>query len=563
MWYNMVIKFFEELTTLDDKIRELREAGMSLAEIAREVGRPESTVSKHLRRLGYGSAAARRDVTSEAVLAAWNEGLRLGEIAERFGCSYETVERRLRDAGVVRKSRKSAGDRVMGADKFVERARSVHGSRYDYSCVQYVNSKTKVEIVCPAHGPFWQTPEKHLIGRGCPHRECVNAKIAATNLRTLGVERPLQSEDVRAEVRATNLSRYGVEHATQSPEIQARRAATFEARYGVSCNLRSPDAVAAIEAKYGGPSPFCSPEVRARARESMLSRYGVDNPMRVDEFKAKFCETCESRYGSRWPLSSPEIRERIHATMLERYGVEYSFSSGDLREKSAATCASRFGSQNPMQFDSVRAAQRSTMTSRYGVESSFQSGYLRDKARATCVERYGGPNPMCSREVVNRVLESKSRNGTFHTSRPEDALYEMLVGRFGVDDVVRQYRAPEYDFACDFYIKSRNLRVELNASWTHGGHWFDASDAEDAAVLATWASRAASSDYYNNAIHVWTDADVRKREAARAGGLNYVVFWDNELRDAAAWFERGCPDGRDWDEPWSWFEDGSGEATGT
>ena len=39
---------------------------------------------------------------------------------------------------------------------------------YDYSKVDYVNSKTKVCIICPEHGEFWQTPNNHMHGQGCP-----------------------------------------------------------------------------------------------------------------------------------------------------------------------------------------------------------------------------------------------------------------------------------------------------------------------------------------------------------------------------------------------------------
>lgn len=57
-----------------------------------------------------------------------------------------------------------------GMDKslFVEKACKVHRNKYDYSKVEYKNSKTKVCIICPEHGEFLQAPSKHLYGRGCP-----------------------------------------------------------------------------------------------------------------------------------------------------------------------------------------------------------------------------------------------------------------------------------------------------------------------------------------------------------------------------------------------------------
>ena len=52
-------------------------------------------------------------------------------------------------------------------EEFIEDAKKVHGDKYDYSKVEYVNIKTKVCIICPIHGEFWQTPDDHISGRGC------------------------------------------------------------------------------------------------------------------------------------------------------------------------------------------------------------------------------------------------------------------------------------------------------------------------------------------------------------------------------------------------------------
>lgn len=53
-------------------------------------------------------------------------------------------------------------------EKFVKRAKNVHGDEFDYSNVEYVNNSTNVKIICKIHGEFEQTPSNHLIGHGCP-----------------------------------------------------------------------------------------------------------------------------------------------------------------------------------------------------------------------------------------------------------------------------------------------------------------------------------------------------------------------------------------------------------
>lgn len=67
-------------------------------------------------------------------------------------CGYESFGKSLR----------------LGKDEFIRRAKKIHGNKYDYSKVEYVNNNTKVCIVCSEHGEFWQTPVHHLSGQGCP-----------------------------------------------------------------------------------------------------------------------------------------------------------------------------------------------------------------------------------------------------------------------------------------------------------------------------------------------------------------------------------------------------------
>jgi hypothetical protein len=53
---------------------------------------------------------------------------------------------------------------------FTNMSKSLHGDKYDYSKVLYTGNENKVEIVCPIHGSFFQSPHTHLDKSGCP--EC-------------------------------------------------------------------------------------------------------------------------------------------------------------------------------------------------------------------------------------------------------------------------------------------------------------------------------------------------------------------------------------------------------
>lgn len=57
--------------------------------------------------------------------------------------------------------------RKLTTEDFIEKATKVHGDKYNYGKSDYINYKTKVCIICPEHGEFWQTPANHLFGKGC------------------------------------------------------------------------------------------------------------------------------------------------------------------------------------------------------------------------------------------------------------------------------------------------------------------------------------------------------------------------------------------------------------
>lgn len=64
--------------------------------------------------------------------------------------------------------------------EFIKKAKRKHREKYDYSKVEYINCQTKVCIICPEHGEFWQLPSAHIYGQGCP--KCAN-KRKGSNFR--------------------------------------------------------------------------------------------------------------------------------------------------------------------------------------------------------------------------------------------------------------------------------------------------------------------------------------------------------------------------------------------
>lgn len=85
-------------------------------------------------------------------------------VCPEHGEFYQSPTKHLSGQGCPFCSSTKKGD----ADRFIAEAKKIHGNRYDYSKVVYVNNREKVCIICPEHGEFWQDPHNHLKGKGCP-----------------------------------------------------------------------------------------------------------------------------------------------------------------------------------------------------------------------------------------------------------------------------------------------------------------------------------------------------------------------------------------------------------
>ena len=58
--------------------------------------------------------------------------------------------------------------RNLTQQEVINKFKEIHSNKYDYSKVIFTKMREKVCIICPEHGEFWQTPQKHINGQGCP-----------------------------------------------------------------------------------------------------------------------------------------------------------------------------------------------------------------------------------------------------------------------------------------------------------------------------------------------------------------------------------------------------------
>jgi very-short-patch-repair endonuclease len=97
------------------------------------------------------------------------------------------------DIDILELQREKKSD-ALTTDEFIIQARLVHGDRFDYDLIDYVNMSTKIRVVCRKHNiGFNQTPTNHLHGPiGCP--EC-NENIRSEMSRSEFIKRANKIHD--------------------------------------------------------------------------------------------------------------------------------------------------------------------------------------------------------------------------------------------------------------------------------------------------------------------------------------------------------------------------------
>lgn len=415
--------------------------------------------------------------------------------------------------------------RITNQEAFIVKAKEIHANKYDYSLVNYNKSSEKVQIICPEHGVFEKTPNKHLQGQGCP--------VCGRNRTKIGIAEFAKRAN-------------GVHHGYY--DYSKVKYVASNKKVEIVCPIhgsfwQTPHSHIVLHQN----CPKCG---HAMAGDK---RRGENNVAHRDDVKQKKAATCENHFSVKTWAESDEGRQRLHDIIVNEGKL-------DLMK---ATCRERYGTDFWTQSDEGRQVLRELMSSdemqqkvKDGYDAAYGMHYMqidegreraklyidderREKMQSSLTQRYGVPYVVFSDEEIQCNLqkswETKRRNGTFNTSKPEETLYLLLCDAFGKEDVEQQYSSDSrYPFACDFYVKSLDLFIELNAHWSHGGHWFNEYDENDLKQLIAWQEKAKQkgSCYYHAAIRVWTERDLLKKKTAENNHLNYIVFWQQDLSDA-------------------------------
>lgn len=278
-------------------------------------------------------------------------------------------------------------------EEFIDRCNKIHNFTFDYSNVEFVNTRTPVEVRCKKHdNVFMQLPKTHLLGKtSC--KQCTNDKKKASYLKKYGVENPSQSSEIKKKKEDTCMKNHGVKYSLESPIIRDKVVQTCIEKFGVENpnqlkEVRDKIAATCTE-RYGFSTPFQNEEVKEKIKQTNLRVRGVEYPSQSPEVREKFKQTCLDVYGVEYPIQLPEIQEKSKQSCLSKYNVEYSLQSPEVRDKFKQTCIDRFGVENPQQSKDVQGKTIATCIERYGFKTPLMNPDIKIKIKKKLFDVYG------------------------------------------------------------------------------------------------------------------------------------------------------------------------------
>lgn len=186
--------------------------------------------------------------------------------------------------------------------EFLNKARDLHGTKYDYSRVIYKNANTKVIIGCPIHGFIEQTPSRHLQSCGCTL--CGIDERTKRTIEKYGVTNTAKLDNVKEKTKQTNLAKYGTTHPSKTSEWLINRQHTLQQRYGTT-NLNHVESIA------------------LKRKETWQKNYGTDHPWKNHDVRSKIKQTTLSKYGTMLFVESDMFRQRLKEYREAQGGLSY------------------------------------------------------------------------------------------------------------------------------------------------------------------------------------------------------------------------------------------------
>lgn len=198
------------------------------------------------------------------------------------------------------------GGRKLTTKEFVKKAKEIHGDKYDYSKVEYINNHTKVCIICHEkdengieHGEFWQTPNDHLDKHGCP--KCKAIKIGNLKRNNL--------EDLKTKI-SNNISILSDEYINNKTKVLCKCK-----KCGYEWKIR-PDLLIR-----GTECPKCN---QSKGEQNLRKYLELNNIKYINQYKIQIDKSINSSGIARVDFYLPDYNTFIEYNGIQHYiPIEY------------------------------------------------------------------------------------------------------------------------------------------------------------------------------------------------------------------------------------------------
>lgn len=325
----------------------------------------------------------------------------------------------------------------MTKDEFIEEAKAIYGDKYDYSNVEFRTKKDKVAIICPIHGVFYKSVEKHLYSKqGCP--ECSGRKRYTTEeflkkIKTLPNVNELSFENVEYINTKTKIKIY-----CHHKDENGNEHGEFE--------------ITPLHFLGGERCPKCRYIKSAQGKRRS-----------VDEVKALASEVHNNKYD--YSLITEYKNDRIkYPIICPIHGIFYQTFNNHIKGKQGCPkCGiEKSSSSKIILFDEFKERANAIHEGKYEyVKDSYIS--LSRKVKIICPI-----HGEFSQVAGNHIMGQGCPKCGNYESKGEKEIYEYICSLIGEENVKNRYKgAINGKYELDIYIPSKNLAIEYNGLYWH------------------------------------------------------------------------------------------------
>lgn len=358
--------------------------------------------------------------------------------------------------------------------EFIEDAKKIHGDRYDYSKIEYVNNKTKVCIICPIHGEFWQAPQNHVTKKqGCPScgsHNFVDTNIFIEKIRQIHGDRYNYSKveyvDYKTKVTIT-CPAHG--DFMQTPSLLMKG-------YGCPKCKREENSKKYYEWRI---CPICKKQFYVRKKYEKITCseecYKEYIQIHHEEINEKRSKTLKNTFSKMTPEQKEKIKKNKAKTFLEKYGTAKPNQSKEYKEKMSQL------------FKSIDWSQRSEKIKNEYLIPKYAKiceddnlTLLEFRNRYDCTVKCNKCETIFTTHCLGYLTEQTIHNICRVCHPINNIIYYSIISA-QIEEILKEANVSFYKnsrsiikpLEIDFYLPDYKLGFEINGNYWHSEHMKD------------------------------------------------------------------------------------------